>query len=94
MPDQAKRLFWGRVKRLTLGLLAAWLLVNLAVPWFARALNDFSLFGFPLGYWLAAEGVMLLYLGIVVVYVFAMDRLEAAYLAHAAAETDRKVDAA
>ena len=84
-PKAAPRLvprlvFWQRTRRLTLGLLAAWLAVNLLVPWFARDLNALQAWGFPLGYWLAAEGALLIYLLIVVVYAVAMDRLEAQLL--------------
>jgi putative solute:sodium symporter small subunit len=69
--------FWARTKRWTLGLLLVWLLVNLGLPWFARDLNAFRLAGFPAGYWLAAQGALLIYLLVIVAYVWAMDRLEA-----------------
>jgi putative solute:sodium symporter small subunit len=81
MLDASRHLFWKRTLRLTAGLLLAWLGINLAVPWFARDLNALQGFGFPAGYWLAAEGVLGLYLLIIVVYVVVMDRLEAGYLA-------------
>jgi len=77
--DPAQR-FWRRTKRLTGALLGLWLAVNLLLPWFARDLGAWQVFGFPLGYWLAAEGALLVYLAIIVVYVVAMDRLEAVYL--------------
>ena len=79
--SSARQVFWGRTKRLTLALGGLWLLVNLTVPWFARELNAWQLFGFPLGYWLAAEGALFVYLAIIVGYALAMDRLEASYLA-------------
>ena len=80
MPDAARRLFWSRTKRLTAVLLLAWLLINLIVPWFARDLDGLRAFSFPAGDWLAAEGALLLYLLIVVIYVWAMERLDAQYL--------------
>ncbi len=67
-------------------MLAAWLLVNLCVPWFARDLDRFSFLGFPLGYWLAAEGALLVYALLIAIYVVVMDRLEAALLAETAAD--------
>lgn len=81
MPDSARTVFWTRTKHITAALLAVWLVVNLALPWFARDLHTLSVAGFPLGFWLAAEGALLVYLLIIVVYVVAMDRLEAAFLA-------------
>jgi len=80
MSEAARHLFWKTTLRLTAGLLVAWLLVNLLVPWFARDLHDLHGFGFPVGYWLAAEGALLMYLLIIVCYVGLMDRLEARYL--------------
>jgi putative solute:sodium symporter small subunit len=81
MADVARQQFWKHTRRLTLGLLAAWLLVSLSVPWFARELDGLRGFGFPVGYWLAAEGALLLFLLIIVVYAVSMDRLERRYLA-------------
>ena len=75
-PAAARSKFWQHTRRLTLGLLGVWLAVNLVVPWFARDLNALRVWGFPLGYWLAAEGALLVYLLIIVVYAVAMDRLE------------------
>ena len=80
MPNAARRIFWSRTKRLTALLLAAWLLVNLLVPWFARSLDSAHSFGFPVGFWLAAQGALLMYLLIIVIYVQVMDRMEKQYL--------------
>jgi putative solute:sodium symporter small subunit len=88
MSEAARHTFWKSTLRLTAGLLVAWLLVNLLVPWFARDLHELQGFGFPLGYWLAAEGALLLYLLIIVCYVGLMDRLEARYLERTAGEVD------
>jgi len=77
MSDASRRSFWQSTKRWTAALLAAWLAVNLLVPWFARELDRVQGFGFPAGYWLAAAGALGLYLVIIVVYVVVMERLEA-----------------
>jgi putative solute:sodium symporter small subunit len=76
---QRQRL-WSRTRRLTAWLLAVWLLINLLGPWFAHDLNQLQLLGFPLGYWIAAQGALLAYLAIIVIYVVCMDRMEARYL--------------
>jgi putative solute:sodium symporter small subunit len=93
MRDDARRQYWSRTKRLTAGLLLLWLVVNLAVPWFARELDGLHFFRFPLAYWLAAMGLLVLYLVILWVYVVAMDRIEAGYLdAVDAAGADSRVE--
>ena len=85
MHEQARYTFWLTTRRCTLGLLGVWLLVTLAVPWFARELDRYSFLGFPLGYWLAAEGALLVYIALIALYVAVMDRLEASLLAQTAA---------
>ncbi len=90
MVSPPRQRFWVGTKWLTGWLLAVWMLVNLLGPWFARDLNKLQLSGFPLGYWIAAQGALLAYLAIVVIYVVRMDRLEARYrLESGAAEDER-----
>jgi putative solute:sodium symporter small subunit len=81
MPAAARRTFWRRTLRLTTALLLGWLALNLLVPWYARDLHDWRPWGHPVGFWLAAQGVMLLYLAIIVIYVVVMDKLEQRCLA-------------
>ena len=85
MDAPPRQRFWARTKRLTAWLLAVWMLVNLLGPWFARDLNALQWFGFPLGYWIASQGALLAYLGLIVIYVVCMDRMEARYLRDTAA---------
>jgi putative solute:sodium symporter small subunit len=80
MSQDSRRRFWSQTLRLTFALLGLWLLINFAVPWFARSLNQVRGFGFSAGYWLAAEGALLMYLAIIVIYVWRMDVLERRYL--------------
>ncbi|MEO5733607.1 MAG: sodium/substrate symporter small subunit [Rubrivivax sp.] len=67
---------WRTTRWLTAALLAVWLSTTLAVVWFARDLQSFSVLGFPAGYWGAAAGALLVYLSIVLVYAWLMDRIE------------------
>jgi putative solute:sodium symporter small subunit len=67
---------WRFTRRLTAILLLSWLLANLLTPWFARGLDLHRLFGFPLGFWAAAQGALLFYLLLIAVYVVVMDRFE------------------
>jgi putative solute:sodium symporter small subunit len=71
---------WTLTKRMTGALLALWLVMSLVGPWFARDLDRLTGQGRSFGFWVAAEGALLIYLAIVVVYVIAMDRIERRYL--------------
>lgn len=68
--------YWRRTKRLTLSLLGIWFLVTFVAIFFARQLDRVTLFGWPLSFYMAAQGVMLLYLLIVVIYAVLMRRAE------------------
>ncbi len=52
-----------------------WLGVTLTVIWFAGAF-DTQVLGWPLGFWLAAQGVLLFYVLLLGVYAWLMQRLE------------------
>lgn len=74
--------YWRRVRRLTGVLLLAWGAVTLVGPWFARELYAFTVFGFPLSFWLASQGALLLYIVIIAAYALLMDRLDRSEAAH------------
>jgi putative solute:sodium symporter small subunit len=57
--------------------LAGWLLVTCAVSWFAGTFNRWTVAGAPAGFWLAAQGAIVVYLVIIVAHGWIMDRLEA-----------------
>jgi putative solute:sodium symporter small subunit len=68
--------YWEKTKQLTIGLLLVWFVVTFVMNWFAREANQISLFGFPLGYYMVAQGIMIIYLGIIWFYNRQMNRLD------------------
>lgn len=86
MHRTAQERLWVRTRRLTVALLLLWLLISVVGPWFARDLNSLQVFGFPAGYWVAAQGALLAFLAIVGLCVWGMERLEARYQAERAAQ--------
>jgi putative solute:sodium symporter small subunit len=69
--------YWQRARILTLILLAVWLLTTISVVAFARQLSTVSLWGWPLHYYFASQGATLVYLAIVGLYAWIMQRLDA-----------------
>lgn len=66
------------------GLLLVWALVSFVAMYFARDLEAVIVGGWPLGYWIAAQGAVLIFLAIVVAYCWAMNRFERQDAARAA----------
>jgi putative solute:sodium symporter small subunit len=75
--DRMRR-HWRAQRALTWWLLLPWLLVSFGVTYFAREL-DALFMGWPVGFWVAAQGAPLVYLVIVWAYAAAMDRIDARY---------------
>lgn len=63
-----------RVLALKAGLLAVWAVAGFGVPFFARDLQ-FRIGPWPFGYWMAAQGSVLVFIAIVVIYAVVMKRL-------------------
>lgn len=73
-----RKLHWRGNLRLTGALLALWFGVSFVLTYFGRDLA-FDFFGWPFGYWVAAQGALLVYGFIVWYYARAMDRLDASH---------------
>lgn len=58
------------------GLLVVWALVSFVATYFARDLQVLMAGGWPLGYWIAAQGAVLVFIALVVIYGWAMNRFE------------------
>jgi putative solute:sodium symporter small subunit len=71
----ARARHWRGTLRLTAALLVAWFAVGFGVTWFARDL-DFPFFGWPFSFWVAAQGGVVVFVAVVVVYARRMKRLD------------------
>lgn len=83
----ARAAHWAHTRRLTALLLALWLATGFCTVFFARDLAHLSVFGWPLSFYLAAQGASLIYLAIIGAYAWRMrilDRDFARQLAEAA----------
>lgn len=67
---------WRRKRQLTLVLLAIWLLTGFCTVFFARQLAHFTVFGWPLSFYMAAQGSSLVYLALIAFYAWRMRALE------------------
>ena len=75
----ARALHWRRTRRLTTILLGLWLLTGLCTVYFARELAHITVFGWPLSFYMAAQGASLVCLAIIGFYAWRMRQFDAAY---------------
>jgi putative solute:sodium symporter small subunit len=80
LTEQQKRDYWRYNLRLTTTLLVIWFVVAyLLAGLFAGALNRFSFLGFPLGYYMAAQGSLIVFVIEIAVYARLMNRKDLEY---------------
>lgn len=73
-----RRQHWRKTRAMTGWLLLLWLLTGFCVAFFARELTGLSVFGWPLSFYLAAQGASLVSLSILAFYAWRMRRLDLA----------------
>ena len=72
----ARASHWRRTRALTAALLLAWLATGFGTAFYARELSALTVFGWPLSFYLAAQGASLIYLSILGGYALWMRRLD------------------
>jgi putative solute:sodium symporter small subunit len=77
-PQLTRLQHWHKTRRMTALLLTLWVLTGFCAAFFARELAGLSVFGWPLSFYLAAQGASLVYLGIIAFYAWRMRRLDRA----------------
>ncbi len=69
--------YWRRNLLLVAILLAVWFLVSCVLGiFFAKPLNSIHMGGFPLGFWIAQQGSIFVFIGLIFIYAWRMDRLD------------------
>lgn len=71
--------YWHKNLVITAILLFIWFVVTFVEAWFARELNQFTFFGFPLAFYMSAQGSLAIYVILIGVYAWYMNRLDIAY---------------
>jgi putative solute:sodium symporter small subunit len=72
--------YWRTNVRIMVALLAMWAVAGLGcgILW-VEWLDRFRLGGFPLGFWFAQQGSILVYVGLILAYAVLMERLDRRY---------------
>jgi len=79
MNHNERAIYWRHTRNLTAGLFVVWVLVTFVLNWFARELNELVILGFPLGFYMGAQGTLVIYLLIIWFYNRRMRDLDDRY---------------
>ena len=71
--------YWRKNLVITAILLFIWFVVTFVEGWYARELNEISFLGFPLGFYMSAQGSLIVYVILIGVYAWYMNRLDKEY---------------
>jgi len=71
--------YWKRNLRLTALLLFIWFVVTYVMAYFAIPLAEINFFGWPLSFYMAAQGSLIIYVVIIYVYAKKMRKLDLEY---------------
>jgi putative solute:sodium symporter small subunit len=78
--EKDRQAYWRSNLTLMAVLLSIWALVSFGAGiFFADALNEIEIIGFPLGFWFANQGSILVFLALIAIYVWRMDKLDEKY---------------
>ena len=71
--------YWRRNLALTAVLLFIWFVVTFVEGWYARELNAFTFLGFPFGFYMSAQGSLVVYVVLIWIYARYMNKLDVEY---------------
>ncbi len=80
MPDNNDQAYWKANIRLVLSLLAVWFAVSFGAGiLLVDILDNFRMGGFKLGFWMAQQGSIFVFIVLIFVYINRMDKLDERY---------------
>ena len=71
--------YWSRNLRITSILLVIWFVVTYVIGYYAIPLNDVTFFGWPIPFYMGAQGSLIIYVLIIWYYARYMNRLDKEY---------------
>jgi putative solute:sodium symporter small subunit len=71
--------YWRKNLTITAILMVIWFVVTFVVGFYARELNTITIFGFPLGFYMGAQGSLIVYVVSIFYYARYMNKLDDEY---------------
>lgn len=68
--------YWNKTKKLMFVMLGIWFFFGYVIHAFVVPLNGIKIFGFPLGYYMAAQGSLIVFVVMLFWFAKAQDRID------------------
>ena len=62
--------------------MSIWFVVTFVEGWYARELNTYTFLGFPVGFYMSAQGSLIVYVLLIWIYARYMNKLDTEYDVH------------
>ena len=83
MSDKNLKNYWKKNVRYLVMLLVVWFVFSYGTGIiFAEQLNSIQIGGYKLGFWFAQQGAIYVFVGLIFVYVYLMNKLDKEYDVH------------
>jgi putative solute:sodium symporter small subunit len=73
---EQRDLYWKKNIRLTTFTLIIWFIVTFVCAFFVKELNTIVIFGFPFGYYMGAQGSLIVFVWLIFNYAFKMNKYD------------------
>jgi putative solute:sodium symporter small subunit len=68
--------YWAKTRRLMFIMLALWIFFSFIIHMFVSPLNEIVILGFPLGFYMAAQGSLIAFVAMLFLFARAQDRVD------------------
>jgi putative solute:sodium symporter small subunit len=74
--SSAREAHWTKTRNLTIIILILWVIFSFVVHWMAKGLNASSFLGFPLGYYMAVQGSLAVFVALIFIHNKMQDKID------------------
>jgi putative solute:sodium symporter small subunit len=74
--EQGEDRYWRRTSSLMWTMLSLWAFFSFVIHFFVSPLNEIQILGFPLGFYMAAQGSLIAFVVMLFFYAWAQDKID------------------
>jgi putative solute:sodium symporter small subunit len=76
MNQSNDEIYWGKTSKLMILMMALWVFFGFIVHMFVVPLNGIKILGFPLGFYMAAQGSLIVFVAMLFWFARAQDKID------------------